>query len=66
MAGELSLVAVDDIAVGDEVLVDYSRGGTRPLPFAPVQPTIESRSIDVCDKISEDRPSEILSQTWLE
>ena len=35
MAGELSLVAVDDIAAGDEVLVDYSRGGTRPLPFAP-------------------------------
>lgn len=33
--GELTLKAVADIEVGDEILVDYSRGGTRPLPFAP-------------------------------
>ena len=35
LAGELSLIAVDDIEIGEEVLVDYSRGGTRPLPFDP-------------------------------
>ncbi len=32
--GELSMVATADIEPGDELLVDYSKGGTRPLPFA--------------------------------
>ncbi len=35
--GELSLNATSDIMIGDEVLVDYSKGGERPLSFRPRQ-----------------------------
>lgn len=34
-AGELWLTATDEMAAGDEVLVDYTDGGTRPIDFEP-------------------------------
>lgn len=32
----VQIIALSDIATGDEVLVDYSRGGTNPLWFDPI------------------------------
>jgi SET domain-containing protein len=34
-AGVIRIVAVADITAGDEVLVDYTRGGTNPRWFVP-------------------------------
>jgi hypothetical protein len=34
-AAELWLTAAAEMAAGDEVLVDYTDGGTRPLDFEP-------------------------------
>lgn len=41
-AGTVTVVALEKIAPGEEVLVDYSRGGTNPLWFDPL-PTTAAR-----------------------